>query len=162
MSNGAGPASPEGERRFKLVVTTDGAGIEHLTIQPIIDLAETPRESIPHDKLVDLACRIYDTRRTRMRYFHESMLGEPVWDMLLALFCLPSRGERLSVSGLALAADVPPTTGLRWTRRMEQDGLIERRPDRKDGRRVHLQLTDRGQQMMRDYLTAIYHELTAA
>lgn len=163
MTKGAGSVGPgAGERRFNVVVTTDAAGIEHLTIKPVLDLDAAPYEEIAHDYLVDLACRIYDTRRARNRYLHGSMLGEPVWDMMLALFCLPSRGEQLSVSGLSLAADVPPTTGLRWIQRMERHELIEREQDPKDGRRVYLQLTAKGEELMRNYLSAVYHQLTAA
>ena len=157
MSEGAG-----GERCFKVVVKTDAAGTEHLSIEPLIDPREAPREGIPHDHLIDLARRIYDTRRARTRYFHDSLLGEPMWDMLLALFCLPSRGERLAVTSLANAADIPPTTGLRWIERMERHELIERTQDPRDGRRVYLKLTDKGAQLMRDFLAAIYHQLTAA
>ena len=161
MSKPAGIDGPQpSERRFHVVVTTDDDGIEHLTMERLVDLAEAPHEDIPHDYLVDLACRIYDTRRARARYFDGLALGEPLWDMLLALFCLPSRGERLTVSNLSLAADIPQTTGLRWTHRIERHGLIERTRDPTDGRRVYLKLTDKGERLMLDFLSAIYHQLT--
>lgn len=150
------------ERRFQIVVTTDKAGIEHFTIERLLDLTRTPHGILPDDQLIELACRIYDSRRARADFFQGSRFGEPMWDMLLALFCLPSRHERLTVTGVSLAADIPPTTGLRWTRTMERHGLVERVPDPKDGRRIYLELSARGEQMMREYLSTIYHQLTAS
>jgi DNA-binding MarR family transcriptional regulator len=150
-----------GERRFQIVVTTDGAGFEQFTIERLIDLAHVPNDDIADDQLIELACRLYDTRRARTRYLAE-VSGEPAWDMLLALFCLPARKKRLSVSGLSHAAEVPVTTGLRWLGKMESCGLVERTPDETDARRFYLSLTSKGEQLMRDYLSAIYHRLTAA
>lgn len=149
-------------KTYELYVDRNGGELEHLTLARLIDLGEAPREDIPPEKLTALACRIYDTRRTRARFFNNSLLGEPVWDMLLALYCLPSRGQSLSVTGLCHTAGVPMTTGLRWVRLMEQKGLILREPDPRDGRRVHLVLADHGKQLMSDYLSAIYHKLTVA
>jgi len=146
-------------RRYELVVRRGHSGLEELTIARLLERVEQGGEPIQRDRLVDLACRIYDTRRARARYFHSSLLGEPVWDMMLALFCLPSRWERLTVSGLANAAGVPLTTGLRWSKLMEQKGLTEREPDPFDARRVYVRLTDRGDQVMREYLSAVYHQV---
>ena len=151
----------EWQKRYELVVTTDSRGYEHLKVEPLAELPDPPAVAVSEDQLVDLACRIYDTRRARARYFETSMFGEPVWDMLLALFCLQSRRTRLSVSGLSYAADVPQTTGLRWMRRLEKEGLIARTRDWRDGRRSFLHLTPKGEQLMRDYLSGIYGKLTA-
>lgn len=150
---------PDDERVYQFVVRGNDRGIGQLTIARLLEKAERHGEPVARDRLVDLACRIYDTRRARSRYFHSSLLGEPVWDMLLALFCLPSRWEKLTISGLAHAADVPLTTGLRWSNLMEQKGLIERDPDPFDARRVYVKLTERGEQVMRDYLSAVYHQV---
>jgi DNA-binding MarR family transcriptional regulator len=153
------PPHREDEPAYQLVVRRDERGLEQLTIARLIETAERHGEAVARDRLIDLACRIYDTRRTRSRYFHSSLLGEPVWDMLLALFCLPSRWKKLTIGGLAHAADVPLTTGLRWAKLMEQKGLIGRSPDPLDARRVYVSLTDRGEQVMREYLSSIYHQV---
>ena len=47
---------------------------------------------------------------------------------------------RVSVSSLCLAAMVPATTALRWLKSMEQQGLVIRRNDPHDGRRVFVEL----------------------
>ena len=67
-----------------------------------------------NETLADFACKLYQSRRLRTRYINASLLGEPVWDMLLALYCFSARGEALTVSGLCHAAEVPQTTALIW------------------------------------------------
>ena len=101
-------------RQYEVTVETDDEGLGHLTLARLIELARTASgEEIPKDQLTALACRMYDARRARAKFLPNSMLGEPVWDMLLALYCLPSRNMRLSITGLCHAAGVPPTTALR-------------------------------------------------
>jgi len=155
------PLKPRG-KRYEIFVDNQDGELEYLTLTHLIDLAEAPPTDIPSEQLVGLACRIYDSRRVRVRFFDSSMLGEPVWDMLLALYCLPSRGRHPSVTGLCYAGGVPLTTGLRWVRLMEQKGLIVRRPDHRDARRVYLMLSDRGEELMTAYMSAIYRALTTA
>ena len=160
-----GEAAKE-ESRYELVIKKDEQGFEHLTIDRLYEarLPGSPcdegQPELPREQLVDLACRIYDTRRVRSHYFTSSLFGEPVWDMLLALYCLPARREKLTVSGLSNAAGVPMTTGLRWSKVMEQKGLIVRKSDPLDRRRVYVRLTDEGDRLMREYLTSIYRRLT--
>lgn len=106
--------------------------------------------------MVELACEIYNGRRLRNRFFNDNMLGEPVWDMLLALYCFTARGETLSVSALCQSAGVPATTALRWENVMEEKGLIVRTPDPTDARRVFISLSDKAKAMMDEYLGLYY------
>ena len=75
-----------------------GAGDDDLNaldqLSPVIAI---PEERLLPADLVALACKIYNARRIRDRYLSASMLGEPVWDMLLALYCFSAKGEALSV-----------------------------------------------------------------
>lgn len=96
-------------------------------------------------KFADL---IYRQRRLRDRVVEESLFGEPAWDMLLALYCFPARGEMLTVSSLSYAAAVPVTTGIRWQKVLTEQGLIETGPDEVDGRRRFVRLTSIGRAMM--------------
>jgi DNA-binding MarR family transcriptional regulator len=119
--------------------------------------------TLPQNKLIDLACRIYEMRRGRSRYFHNNLFGEPVWDMLLVLFCVPAfRWRKLTVSSLCEAAGVPATTGMRWSKLMEQKGLVERTRDPLDRRRIYLSLTATGEKLMCDYLSSVYHRVVGS
>lgn len=144
------------EHLLQEVLQLDAHSIEEF-VQKIVDLADIPLEverRIIDEEFVALACSMYEMRRLRGRFLSASMLGEPVWDMLLALYCFTARHEALSVTGLCHAADVPLTAALRWVRLLEQKKLITRRPDRHDGRRKFLALTVMGEILMTDYLKA--------
>lgn len=149
-------------KRYEVFVDRRDGDLESLTLTQLIDLAEAPPADIPREELTRLACRIYDSRRLRMRFFENNLFGEPVWDMLLALYCLPSRNFHPSVTGLCHVANVAATTGLRWCGVMEQKGLIDRAADPLDARRAHVVLSARGADLMGAYLSTIYHKFTSA
>jgi DNA-binding MarR family transcriptional regulator len=113
-------------------------------------------------ELVRLACRIYDARRARDRMLDSQLFGEPAWDTLLALYCLPARGEMLHTTALTYAANVSLTTGLRWQRLLTAKGLIERGPKELPRRRQFVRLTETGRSMLETYLTRLYHCTTTA
>jgi len=108
-------------------------------------------------QLARLAYEIHVARMTRDRLFNEELFGEPAWDMLLCLYALPPRGEVLTVSSLSLAANVAPTTGLRWQQTLEEEGLIRKGPHILDQRVRLIGLTQRGRLRMDEYLTRLFH-----
>ncbi len=89
----------------------------------------------------DVALAILKARRERDRLLGGSLFGEPIWDMLLDLFAHASIRRRVSVSSLCLASAVPQTTALRQMRVMESHGMITRRADPLDSRRVFVELS---------------------
>lgn len=111
-------------------------------------------------ELIELASRIYEARRTRERIFQRKIFGEPAWDMLLALYCLPRRGKFLSATSLSYAASVPSTTGLRWQLELMKHGLIERGPPGVDARMRFMRLTELGRELLEKYLTRLHSQGT--
>lgn len=120
-------------------------------------LRECARRRPTRRELTRLACQIYDARRARARVLNDELFGEPAWDMLLALYCLPARGEILTVTALSYAADVPQSTGLRWQDKLRDEGLIERGPSEIDARKQMLRLTSKGRLLMEQYLTRLFY-----
>lgn len=113
---------------------------------------------LPNRKeLCRLACRIYDSRRARDKIIDRKLFGEPAWDMLLSLYCLPARGEIMTVTSLSLAASCPPATGIRWQRTLTEEGLIERGPPGIDKRKQFIRLTPEGRRLMDRYLTHLFY-----
>lgn len=108
-------------------------------------------------ELCQLACKIYDARRTRDRMLKQQLFGEPAWDMLLALYCLPARGELLTVTSLSLASATAQTTGHRWQSVLMQEALIEQGPPGVDRRRQFLRLTPKGRELLERFLTRLFY-----
>lgn len=108
-------------------------------------------------QLWQLASRLYEGRRGRDRLFNDQLLGEPAWDMLLALYCFPRRGIFLGVTSLSHAANVSPSTGSRWQSLLLEEGLIERGPDVSDTRVQLVRLSEAGKTLMNEYLTRLFY-----
>jgi len=86
--------------------------------------------------------RILRFRDLRNELFAEQLFADPAWDMLLEIFMCDLTQQRISVSAACAGSRVPPTTGLRWAKLLEKRGLIRRRNDPLDSRRVHLSLSE--------------------
>ena len=90
-------------------------------------------------------------RRLRSRFFEDQLFADPAWDILLDLFHAELLNRRISVSSACIAANVPATTALRWTKLLVAHGLIVRRSDPLDGRRVFVELTPETSAKLREY-----------
>lgn len=92
-------------------------------------------------------------RRLRSRYFDAELFADPAWDMLLDLMAAHLDGDKVAVSSLCIAADVPATTALRWIKTMTDNGLFEREADPLDGRRIFIGLSDGAVKAMTAYFS---------
>jgi DNA-binding transcriptional ArsR family regulator len=81
-------------------------------------------------------------RRLRDSLFPEGIFADPAWDILLDLFACKLEETKVCVSNACSAASVPATTALRHVDRLEQCGLVVRRPDPRDSRRIYVELTE--------------------
>jgi hypothetical protein len=81
-------------------------------------------------------------RRLRDQYFDADLFADPAWDMLLDLMAARLENKKVSVSSLCIAANVPPTTALRWIKIMTEEEIFRRQADAKDGRRIFIELSD--------------------
>ncbi|QNM83500.1 hypothetical protein H8M03_03985 [Sphingomonas sabuli] len=106
-------------------------------------------------ELVELAGKIYDARRLRDKLISDEIFGEPAWDILLACYCLPARGEILTVTSLSLVSAVPQSTGFRWQQTLTERGYLERGSKGADQRIVPIQLTEVGRELIEGYLTRL-------
>jgi DNA-binding MarR family transcriptional regulator len=102
-----------------------------------------------------LVASVIRARRQRTRYFSEDLFSDPAWDMLLDLFRAEILQQRVSVSSLCIAAAVPATTALRWLKLMVQGGLLIRRPDPVDLRRVYVELSPQTSAALRRYFAEL-------
>lgn len=91
-------------------------------------------------------------RRAREQFFRVELFADPAWDMLLDLTAARLEHQRVSVSSLCIAAAVPPTTALRWIKALTDEGVLMRRADPTDGRRIFVELGEPAFQAMVAYL----------
>ena len=128
----------------------------------LVDRGEGPSEPLTpasgdaassHQKRVGLAREIFRARQRRTNYVSKAMLGEPAWDMLLALYIDDRDGPRLSVGRLATISGAPMTTALRWIDYLAKERLVTRQPHPTDRRSEILELTDRARSALDQYLS---------
>ena len=93
-------------------------------------------------------------RRLRDRFFPPDLFADPAWDILLDLKAAAQEGQQVSVSSLCIAAAVPPTTALRWVTAMTDSGMLLRRQDPADARRVFIKLSLETSAKLDDYFVA--------
>lgn len=110
-------------------------------------LQNAPNIQVMWDE-VETARRVLRARRLRERLLRADLFADPAWDMLLDLFVAEADGREVCVSSLCIAAAVPATTALRWIDTLESRGLIARRPDPYDKRRIMIDLRSEARQMI--------------
>lgn len=99
----------------------------------------------------DMVKNVLKARRLRDRYFDAELFADPAWDILLELFHAELAQYRVSVSSLCIAAHVPATTALRWITTMTDNGLLRRRQDPSDARRMFIELAPEASNAIRRY-----------
>ena len=98
--------------------------------------------------LLQLTRALILSRRAREKYFEKALFADPAWDMLLDLYVCKLLGRRVATTDLCVAAEVPPTTALRWISVLVSYGLIRRESDPTDHRRKFLSLTPESDRSM--------------
>lgn len=74
------------------------------------------------------------------------LLADPGWKMLLELYINLQQDRQTLVKSICLASEVPTTTALRCLRTLEDKGLVSRKADPEDRRRVFVFPTRDGRQ----------------
>lgn len=94
-------------------------------------------------------------RRLRANHLPADLFADPAWDMLLDLLQAEIVQHRVPVSSLCIAASVPATTALRWIKNMTDSGVLKRRADPHDGRRVFIELSKQTSVALRHYFAEV-------
>ena len=128
---------------------TSVMGRERLQKEPEVDPAPGSETSSITAKQVK---SIIKARRNRADYFRADLFADPAWDILLDLTRAELECQRTSVTSLCDAASVPATTALRWIKTLADEGILIRRMDPLDGRRIFVELTGTAFESMQQYL----------
>lgn len=106
-------------------------------------LSASSLNPLPKLRARDLAQRVHSyllARRARSNILGGDWFADPAWDLLLDLLASQYLGRPVSISSACIAANVPPTTALRWIDKLVQEGLLVRESDPADRRRAHLSI----------------------
>ena len=144
----------EDVERIARTLATLSADREVITLADAA-LEEGDEVEADSDGAAELLRALLRARRLRERFFAPELFSDPAWDMLLDLAGAALEHKRVAVSSLCIAASVPPTTALRYIKTMTDTGLFVRRPDRTDGRRVFIELSEQAFAAMLRYLGAM-------
>jgi DNA-binding MarR family transcriptional regulator len=128
-------------------------------LDEIIEPVAVPQRATAEAPTAARIRKMLKARRLRERFFEFGLFADPAWDILLQLFEAKLGQFRVSVGALSIGTGVPSSTALRWIRALEQKGLIRRRPDPFDARRIYVELSEEGSEtMMELFLRLPPHE----
>jgi DNA-binding MarR family transcriptional regulator len=130
------------------------AGVVALLAQETKTLPPFEEHELEDKQLLSsAAAEIYRMRRARDRIMPNGLMGEPAWDILLALYA--EDAEKLTISSLCFGAGVPQTTALRWIGTLNKVGLVVRNPHPRDGRLILVSLSEQGRLIVERCLKAM-------
>lgn len=124
-------------------------------INPFADVQASAQAGAPQTIASTYIRETIKLRRLREKFFDAELFADPAWDILLDLYAARLESISVSVSSLCIAASVPATTALRWISGMTESGMLVRRHDPKDARRVFIELSDEAAGQMIAYFTEI-------
>jgi DNA-binding MarR family transcriptional regulator len=141
-------------------VSRIAGALAQLSTDPSLASDEGARAKPVPPVSLETVTSVIRARRLRTRYFSDDLFADPAWDILLDLLRAEATQMRVSVSSLCLAAAVPATTALRWLKSMEQLGLILRRADPHDGRRIFVELAPETSLALNRYFAELENPVT--
>jgi DNA-binding MarR family transcriptional regulator len=107
-------------------------------------------DSIHEDPREELALQAFRLREARYR--HLPKVGEPAWDILVALYLTETSGARHATGRVIELSRSSLTTGLRHIEILERDGLIFREKDEKDKRIAYVRMSAQGRKRVETIL----------
>lgn len=133
--------------------------LAHLSIGLVspTPLIERPEVPVSDEATAEAVNRMIRARRDRARYVSTELFCDPAWDILLDLLRAELSKQRVAVSSVCIASGVPQTTALRYVQTMVKRGMIIRRADPRDGRRVFVELSSELSKNLRRYFAEVIH-----
>jgi two-component system, NarL family, response regulator PprB len=114
-----------------------------------------PAPSVDHAWQALHCRRLLDEARVLDRLFSRLSIEQVGWRVLLAMFEADLGTGEAPATNIALASGASASAGLRRIAEFEERGLIIRREDPTDGRRIMLGLTETGRSICRDAIQTL-------
>lgn len=107
-----------------------------------------PGHSPTSAALLAIAIRMRRARERVRMLFPSDLFRDSAWDMMLELFIAQGQRRHLCVKELILVSGESSSSALRRIDGLQGAGLIARRHDARDHRRIWVELTDKGHTAM--------------
>lgn len=104
--------------------------------------------------------QIRRARALRDAMLPRELFSDPGWDILLYLYEAHCGRRDIPVSDLAIIANIPATTGLRWISLLEKRGIVYKEHDPDDGRRMFVRLSEEWCDNMREIVVRMVRSIT--
>jgi DNA-binding MarR family transcriptional regulator len=114
---------------------------------------ETATQNPNPFRLLERAKAIVRVRRARDRLLGRAVVGEPAYELLLALYVSANRRRGVPLTTLAKSAKVPYSSALRWIAYLEDKRFVSRSQSSSDRRVILIRLTGSGLAVLHDFLT---------
>ncbi|WP_308814573.1 MarR family transcriptional regulator [Sphingomonas sp. GV3] len=99
-------------------------------------------------ELLDLARQTQAVRAKMAKLLPRDIFRDSAWDMILELFVAAREQRSVCVKQLVLVSGETATSALRRIGRLEEAGLLRRRTDHCDHRRIMVELAPKGDEAM--------------
>jgi DNA-binding MarR family transcriptional regulator len=101
-----------------------------------------------HDQLLSFSHELFAIRERRRDFVNANQLGEPAWDMMLALVIGFLQQRRLIIADVIRVSELPESTALRWIDVLQERGFIRYARDELDARATFVELEPEGRTKM--------------
>ncbi len=116
---------------------------------------ETATPDVTEPTLLELARQAQKMRATVVKLFPRNVFRDSAWDMMIELFTAGQQNRVMCIKDLILVSGETSTSALRRIDRLETAGLLQRRHDSPDHRRVSVDLTAKGEEAMTAMLRSL-------
>lgn len=124
--------------------------------EPRRAVAPRGRSAAPASPLLARARQARELRRKMTSLLPGQLFVDPAWDIMIELVIAAEEGRSPCVKELILVTGESATSALRRIDRLQANGLIHRRLDQNDHRRVLVGLTDQGLRGMTGMLAHMF------
>jgi DNA-binding MarR family transcriptional regulator len=110
----------------------------------------------PQQSTAELALRVLRARKSFTQGLPRDLFRDTAWLILLELFVAHENHRNVCVKQVMLASDESPAGIIRRLDRLEMAGLLTRRADPNDNRRILIALTETGRASISSFLRTMF------
>jgi hypothetical protein len=140
---------------------SDAGHAQSVVAEPGWSATAVSRQTVNHTTVLGGIGPLLDWMELRDRYFGR-LFCDPAWNIMLELYQAKVEGTPVSIKRACIAAKVPATTALRRLTELEAAGMVEKKADGSDKRRLLVELTPSAYARMAECLKNLFDSMDPA